>query len=85
MATAASPTQEQLLKRIERIGDKEPELESELIVLKNVNELLSQEADNLNQYQGRSCIIVDSITSIEHKTTEEITKNSKNVMIKNLF
>lgn len=36
--------------------------------------------DNLNQYQGRSCIIVDSITSIEQKTTEEIT-----VMVKNLF
>ena len=82
-ATTSRPTLEELLKRIEKLEDKVAELQSELIVTKNVNKLLSQEVDNLQHYQRRTCVILDGITPSEHETTEEITKKAKNVMIKN--
>ena len=84
-ATTSSPSLEELLKRIEKSEDKVAELESELIVMRNVNKLLSQEVDDLQQYQRRACVILDGITPSEHETTEEITKKAKNVMVKNLF
>ena len=84
MVTTSSPSLEELLKRIESLEDKIAELESELIVSKNVNKLLSQEVDDLHQYQRRACIILDGITPSEHETTEEITRKAKNVMVKNL-
>ena len=43
VATTSGPSLEELLKRIESLEDKVAELESELIVSKNVNTLLSQE------------------------------------------
>ena len=83
-ATTSSPTLEELLKKIGKLEDKVAELESELIVTRNVNELLSQEVDDLQQYQRRACVTLDGITPSEHETTEEITKKTKNVMLKNL-
>ena len=83
-ATTSRPTLEELLKRTEKLEDKVAELESELIVTRNVNKLLSREVDDLQQYQRRACVILDGITPSEHETTEEITKKVKNVMVKNL-
>ena len=45
--TTSSPALEKLLKRIEKLEDNVAELESELVVTKNVNKLLSQEVDDL--------------------------------------
>ena len=73
-----------MLKRIEKLEDKVAELESELIVTRNVNNLLSQEVDDLQQYQRRACVILDGTTPSEHEITKEITKKAKNVMVKNL-
>ena len=84
MATTSGPSVEELLKRIESLEDKVAELESELIVSKNVNTLLSQEVHDLHQYQRRACIILDGITPNEHETADEITRKAKNVMVKNL-
>ena len=39
---------------------------------------------DLHQYQRRACIILDGITPSEHEKTEEITRKTKNVMVKNL-
>ena len=83
-ATTSSPSLAELLKRIEKLEDKVAELERELIVTRNVNKLLSQEVDDLQQYQRRACVILDGITPSEHETTEQITKKAKNVMVKNL-
>ena len=83
-ATTSSPTLEELLKKIGKLEDKVAELESELIVTRNVNELLSQEVDDLQQHQRRASVTLDRITPSEHETTEEITKKAKNVMVKNL-
>ena len=84
VTTTSSLSLEELLKRIEKLEDKVAELESELIVTRNVNKLLSREVDDLQQYQRRACVILDGITPSEHETTEEITKKVKNVMVKNL-
>ena len=83
-ATTSSPSLEELLKRIEKLEHKVAELESELAVTKKVNRLLSQEVDDIQQYQRRACEILDGITPSEHETTQEITKKVKNVMVKNL-
>ena len=83
-ATTSSPSLAELLKRIEKSEGKVAELESELIVMRNVNKLLSQEVDDLQQYQRRACVILDGTTTSEHETTKEITKKAKNVMVKNL-
>ena len=72
-----------MLKRIEKLEDKVAELESKLIVTKNVNKLLSQAVDDLQQYQRKACVILDGITPSEHETMEEITKKAKNAMVKN--
>ena len=82
-ATTSTPSLEELLKQIESLGDKVAELKSELIVTKNVNKLLSQEVDNLHQYQRRASVILDDITQVSI-TTKEITRKAKNVMVKNL-
>ena len=82
--TTSSPSLEKLLKRVESLEDKVAELESELIVSKNVNKLLSQEVDDLHQYQRSACIILDGITPSEHETTKQITRKAKNAMVKNL-
>ena len=42
--------------------------------MKNVNKLLSQEVDDLHQYQRRAWVILDGITPSEHEMTEEITR-----------
>ena len=60
------------------------ELEGVLVVTRNANSLLEQEVDNLQQYQRRTCIIVDSITPVKDETEEQITKKTKNFLIKNL-
>ena len=80
-ATTSSPTLEELLKKIGKLEDKVAELESELIVTRNVNELLSQEVDDLQQYQRRACVILDDITPSGHEATEEITKKAKIVLV----
>ena len=64
MATVSSYTLEDLLKRIESLEDRVAELESELIVSKDANKLLSQEVDDLHQYQRRAYKILDGITPL---------------------
>lgn len=42
--------QEEILKKTESLEDKLARLEIELVVLKNINKLISQEVDDLHQY-----------------------------------
>ena len=57
-------------------------LESEGVL--EVDSLLEQEVDNIEQYQHRACIIVNSITPVKDQMEEQITAKTKNVLIKNL-
>ena len=54
----------------------------ELNVTKRVNTLLSQEVDDLQQYQRRSCIIIDDINHDECESVADITSKAKNVLNK---
>ena len=64
MATVSSYALEILLKRIESLEDRVAELESELIVSKDANKLLSQKVDDLHQHQRRAYKILDGITPL---------------------
>ena len=57
-------------------------LSGELSVTKRVNTLPSQELYDQQQYQRRSCIIIDGINHDEHET--DITSKAKNVLNKYL-
>ena len=85
--TTSIPTREQLLKRTESLKNKVAKLESEIILSKSVNRLLSQEADDFHWYKRRACIILVGINPpplSQHETNEEITKKDKTLMVKNL-
>ena len=73
-----------LTARIDILEKKVLELEGVLEVTRNANSLLEQEVDNLQQYQRRTCIIVDGITPVKDGTKEQITSKTKNFFIKNL-
>ena len=73
-----------LTARIDIPEKKVLELEGVLEVTRNANSLLEQEVDNLQQYQRRTCIIVDGITPVKDGTKEQITSKTKNFFIKNL-
>ena len=60
------------------------ELESVLEVTRNANSLLKQEVDNLQQYQRRTCNIVDGITPVKDEMEKQMTAKTKNFLIKNL-
>ena len=73
-----------LTARIDMLEKRILELEGVLEVTRNANSLIEQEADNLQQYQRRACIIVDSITPVNDETEEQITAKTKNFLTKNL-
>ena len=73
-----------LTARIDILEKKVLELEGVLKVTRNANSLLEQEVDNLQQYQRRTCIIVDGIAPVKDGTKEQITSKTKNFFIKNL-
>ena len=84
----ANPYNEDTIKsltaRIDMLEKRVLELEGVLEVTRNANSLLEQEVDNLQQYQRRTCIIVDGITPVKDETEEQITAKTKNFLIKNL-
>ena len=61
-------SQADLLRGIEALENKVTKLESELSIAKNVNQLLSQELDDLHQYQTRSCLVIDGINPQVNET-----------------
>ena len=63
-------------------NQKVERLSGELNVTKRVNALLSQEVDDLQQYQRRSCIIIDGINHNKCESVADITSKAKNVLNK---
>ena len=60
-------------------------LEKRLLELEGVLEASSeQEVDNIQQYQRRACIIVNSITPVKDQMEQQITAKTKIFFIKNL-
>ena len=59
-------------------------LSGELNVTMRVTTLLSQEVDDLQQYQRRSCISIDGINHDEYEGVADIILKAKNMLNKHL-
>ena len=55
-------------------------LESEFLMVKNVNAKLSIELDNLHQYQCCACTLVDRLNLKEKENEDQITEKVKNLL-----
>ena len=82
--TNSEETIEELLLCLEKLEKKVDRLSGELNVTKRINTLLSQEVDDLQQYQRRSCIITDGINHDEDESIADITSKAKNMLNKHL-
>ena len=59
-------------------------LQSELYVTKNVNTLLSNEIDDLQQYQRQHCILIDGLRTSPSETSDQVTEKVEKVLKGNL-
>ena len=59
-------------------------LQSELVITKNVNNLLTNEVDDLQQYQRRQCIVIDGLQTTPNETLSQITLRTENVLAQHL-
>ena len=51
----------ELTARIANLGKPVERLQSELVITKNVNGIITKEADDLQQYQRRQGIVIDGL------------------------
>ena len=63
----------ELTARIANLEKTVERLQSELVITKNVNDTLTNEIDDLQQYQRRQCIVIDGLQT----TPNHITSHSK--------
>ena len=59
-------------------------LQSELVITKNVNDILTNEVDDLQQYQRRQCIVIDGLQTTPNETISQITLRTENVLAQHL-
>ena len=59
-------------------------LQSELVITKNVNNLLTNEVDDLQQYQRRQCIVIVGLQTTPNETISQITLKTENVLAQHL-
>ena len=57
----------ELTARITNLEKTVEILQSELIITKNVNDILTNEVDDLQQYQRRQCIVIDGLRTAPNK------------------
>ena len=77
-------TIQELLLHIKKLGKKVETHSGELNVTIRVNTLLSQNVDDLHQYQRRSCIIIDEINHDKDESSADITSRAETVLSKYL-
>ena len=58
----------ELTARIANLEETVERLQSELAITKNVNNLLTNEVDDLQQYQWRQCFVIDGLQTTPNKT-----------------
>ena len=84
MSTQQTATQNELLKTVANLEKIVEKLQSELYVTKNNNTLLSNEIDDLQQYQRRHCIVIDGLCTSLNETSDQVTKKAEQVLTENL-
>ena len=66
----------ELTARITNLGKTVEILQSELIITKNVNDILTNEVNDLQQYQRRQCIVIDGLQTAPNKTLLQVTQKA---------
>ena len=74
----------QLLQRVNNLETTVAQLKEQLAVTKHVNTLLSNEVDNLQQYQRRSCVVIAGLQSSQEETPGDVYKQAENVLVRDL-
>ena len=74
----------ELTARIANLEKTVEQLQSELVITKNVNNLLTNEVDDLQQYQRRQCIVIDGLQTTPNKTISQVTQKAENVLAQHL-
>ena len=75
---------DEIIKRMVYLEKRVDNLENELVTVRHVNNILSKEVDRLQQYQRRSCIVIDGINTEQEESINRITEKARNVLIHNL-
>ena len=84
MLTRQTATEKELLKRVANLEKIVEKLQNELYVTKNVNTLLSNETDDLQQYQRRHCIVIDGLRTSPNETSDQVTEKAEKVLTEKL-
>ena len=74
----------ELTARIANLQKTVEQLQSELVITKNVNNQLTNEVDDLQQYQWRQCIVIDGLQTTPNKTISQVTQKAENVLAQHL-
>ena len=82
--TAMKAQDEIVAKLTARIANLEKTVESKLVITKNVNDILTNEVDDLQQYQRCQCMVTDGLQAAPKKTMSEVTQKVENVLAQHL-
>ena len=74
----------ELTARIANLQKTVEQLQSELVITKNVNNLLTNKVDDLQQYQWRQCIVIDGLQTTPNKRISQVTQKAENVLAQHL-
>ena len=70
--------------RITNLEKTVERLQSELLITKNVNDILTNEIDDLQQYQRRQCIAIDGLQAAANETILQVTQKAENALAQHL-
>ena len=59
-------------------------LQSELVIAKNVNDILTNEIDDLQQCQRRQCLVIDGYQATPNETISQVTQKAENALAQHL-
>ena len=74
-----------LTVRIANLEKTVERLQSELVITKNVNDILTNEADDLQQYQWCQCIVIDSLQTTPNETISLVIQKAENALAQQLM
>ena len=74
----------ELTARIDNLEKTVERLQSEPVIAKNVNDILTNEVDDLQKYQRCQCIIIDSLQTTPNETISQVTQKAENALAQHL-
>ena len=74
----------ELTARITNLEKTAERFQSELIITKHFNDILTNEVDDLQQYQRRLCIAIDGLQTAPNETILQVTQKAENVLAQHL-